>query len=159
MKKHILTLDETQRSFQCFAIQTQLSDYELAFCINSALNIGLERITDHKLSKETEEFNFSAFMYDDEMRLTIWSLISNVSHPSMRQIKQNFQNVLFDELETSLRIYLVPDFKGIDYWLMIDCEDVDLSEEIKLLRNQHGISSIMKVDIHSFKHWSNLLLY
>ncbi|MFN4298351.1 MAG: IPExxxVDY family protein [Thermaurantimonas sp.] len=160
MKKHILTLEETHRSFQCFAIQSELADYELAFCINAHLSISLERIPDHKLRyKDRVDYSFTAFVYDDEGRMAIWSLISNVSHPQIGASLQPDQSALFENEEIIHRTRLLPDFKSIDYWLLIDCDELDLSEEVKKLRMQAGITSILKIDIHSSKYWSNLLLF
>lgn len=160
MKKYILALDDTQRSFQCFAIQSDLEDYKLAFCINSLLNISLERIPDHTiLDKNKVEYSFTAYMYDDEARMAIWSLISNVSHPKLTTSTQSLQDALFNELESIHQVRLIPDFKGIHYWLIIDCEELDVTAEIKTLRMHAGITSISKVEIQSSKHWPNLLLY
>lgn len=160
MKKHILALDETERSFQCFAIQSELADYELAFSINAHLGIGLERIPDHILrNKDKVDYSFTAYMYDDEVRMAIWSLISNVSHPQTGASLQPDQSALFGNVETIHRMRLIPEYKSINYWLLIDCDELDVSEEVRKLRMQAGITSVMKIDIQSSKHWSNLLLY
>lgn len=160
MKKHILRLDDSYAEMTCVAIISPFLDFEVAFAINSALGICLERIPDHALQTPSDsEYSFSAFTYDDEDRMVNWYLISNRSHSLPPNDYQVSDGSFFKHLQTDTQIYLIPDYKTIDYWLTMDCECNDFNFIYNQLKNIPVVSSVISFDLKKTKYWSNLLLH
>lgn len=160
MKKHILHLDDSDVKLACLAIRSSSSDFEVTFQVNSTLGICLERIPDHTLKMaDNQVFFFSTFAYDDEERMINWYLISNRSHPLSIDRYTRFNNSLFDNIDTETYIFLVPDQKIIDYWLLLDCESTDIKPIIHQLQSVLVFISVYPFDLKKSKFKSNLLLF
>src|SRR5690606_41170984 len=115
--KHIskLTLDEfITDDFVLLAIITPLETYKLAYFINRALEVFLEKgRTDIKIKKGKNSHFYSHYFYDDIHRGTYWRLIDNVSHRS--EYKPEGDSILFDDY-TSSDLFLL-EFKQVDVLL------------------------------------------
>lgn len=160
MKKHHLRLDEGTSKLVCYAIKTHLTDFEIAFRINAVLGLSLERIPDHSIKISGDiEYSFSTFVYDDEQRMLQWHLISNRSHLTTLPQQNTSRPSLLENLETQSQIYLIPDQRTTNYWLLTDCDEVDIAHEVKKLGAIDAIESVTRTNIKVSKYWSNLLLY
>jgi hypothetical protein len=161
LKRNVLQLSDTEPQFQCLQIFTALKDYQLAFHINSTLDICLHRIPDHTLlHKNGQEYHFSAFSYDDPDRLSVWMLVSNLSAPQLMPPGSTpTQSDLFSNSDTESKTHLIPDHKQVNYWLLLSSTDVDISAETHALRQLPLITHIQPFDPSRSKYWSHLLFF
>ncbi|MFN3951745.1 MAG: IPExxxVDY family protein [Thermaurantimonas sp.] len=160
MKKHILRLDDSEILPVCLAIRSSSPDFEVAFKINSAIGICLERIPDHTLTHGGKHtYSFSTFSFDDEERMMNWYLLGNRSHPLHINERSAHGSSLFEHMETETYISLIPDKKQVDYWLLMDCESSDIKDIINQLKSDSTVSSVQRFDLKKSKFRSNLLLF
>ena len=159
MAIHKLQIDEfITVDFELIAIHSALEDYRLAYFINSALGIMLERCeTGIGIKIKDGETSFSRYEYEDADGCS-WSLIQNkdkvVSH-------QDSTSSLFGEagMKVATNVYMLPEFKKVDYILKVEntpCNTtVDEAVE-KLLTIKH-IATAYTVDHDKIKSKNNLI--
>lgn len=156
-KLHIDEFDETE--YQLIAIHTTLEDYKLAYYINQKLPVLLARCKEdvsfyHKESKT----QIPRFTYDDEITETSWNLIPNQTEITIQNpVGENLFNNDSDAIST--RIYVLPEFKKVDFLLKIEpCDDVTFVRNIiTLLNTIDKISTIYLIDKWQIKSKNNLI--
>jgi len=139
-----MTLDfEFEFDFYLLGISCHQSDYRLAWIINQALEIDLERKEDIDLmlGKNKEEHGlFSFYHYDNEENYTTINLISN------RCEKGNYCGEL----------------KQLDYFLQLwlpESEEEDGTKSIiSKLRTSPHINAVIDIDVESLKSKNNFIL-
>jgi len=139
-----MTLDfEFEFDFHLLGVSCHQSDYRLAWIINQALEIDLERKDDIDLmlGKNKEEHGlFSFYQFDNEENYTTINLISN------RCEKGNYCGEL----------------KQLDYflqlWLPESEEDDDINSIITKLKNSSHINTVIDIDVESLKSKNNFIL-
>lgn len=134
----VLTLDyENEHEYALIGIHTTLEDYRLAFYLNNALNIKLNReATDLDLG--TNKSSFSLYNYECKRSFSSWSLIAN-KHV-FKANTQALTNYLFKEnYQTAI---LIQEKKQIDYFLKID-SDFSNSEFEKIILKVTNIHSVI----------------
>ena len=121
----IQIIDFLSIDYELIAIHTSIDDYRLAYFINKALNIQLNK-NNFNIEIETSEgkSSFNHYFYDDEKTDIQWSLVEN--RTSITSVKKTAKKSLFDDLE--VRVFLLPEFKKADYLLKI--ENIDSSFKI-----------------------------
>jgi hypothetical protein len=157
LKLHIDEFDD--ENFQLFAIHTQLEDYRLAYFINKNIGINLSKSKNEILVKNNKvEASFSRFFYEDLKKDVNWDLIKNKSHIYNQQA--NSQD-LFGEVNAkfSTNIYLLPEYKKVDYFLKIDTNDGSIKniEILNFINTIDHISTVYKVDLENLKSKNNLI--
>ena len=78
----------------------------------------------------------------------------------IQQKKENNQNLFSNlNMEVSTKVFLLPEFKKVDYFLKIEnTEEVMDIKEIQLLLNTiENISTAYSVDTHKIKSKNNLI--
>ena len=75
MKKHHLSVEETEDNYQIIAIYTDEQDYRLAFLLNQHLNIKLAKST--SIIDKIKKTDFTVFEYEDTNLFKNWLLLSN----------------------------------------------------------------------------------
>ncbi|MNE08258.1 hypothetical protein D3C80_1009040 [compost metagenome] len=77
------------------------------------------------------------------------------------QQKKEISESLFSDiaLEVSTKVYLLPEFKKVDYFLKIEnSEDtISVSDIIATLNTIEGISTVYEVDMNKIKSKNNLI--
>ncbi|NNL00780.1 MAG: IPExxxVDY family protein [Eudoraea sp.] len=114
---HKFSDDFCEENYVLIALHSNLEDYALAYALNDALKISLERSkTDLDISNET---SFPIYEWKDRLNERYWTLILNTS------IKEEYLEVdnLFSN-ETSTTVYhILPEYKDVDYLLKIEQEE------------------------------------
>ena len=145
--------------YHLIAIHTSLEDYRLAYFINQKLLVKLSKSDNElQISIKEEAANFSRFLYSDEKNLIFWDLIQNKN--KIIHIKEQKTNNLFSDvgIETATKVFLVPDFNKVDYFLKIeDNPIINLSEIQMSLKTIAGISTVYVVDVNQIKSKNNLI--
>ena len=161
MAVHKLHFDEFDEiDYHLIAIHTSLEDYRLAYYINQNLPITLKKNNCNiQISNKDGEAQFTRFMYEDEKAGITWDLIQNkndilVSSPRVNQGLFAEGNNKF-----STKIYFIPEFKKVDYFLKIenDSETIDVSEITNQIKKIQRISTVYLVEVENIKSKNNLI--
>jgi hypothetical protein len=161
MTVHKLHIDEFDEiDYQLIAIHTSLEDYRLAYYINQNLPITLKKSDCNiQISNKDGETQFTRFVFEDEKAGISWDLIQNKN--DILLAPQRVNQGLFAESNSkfSTKVYLVPEFKKVDYFLKIDnaCESIDVSEITSQIKKIERISTVYPVDVENIKSKNNLI--
>lgn len=152
--------DFNEIDYQLIAIHTALDDYRLAYFINRKLPINLKMNEDEiHINIKEGETKFSRFHYYDKETEVSWNLIQN-KNEIIQQVKNNSQNLFSDlNMEVSTKVFLLPEFKKVDYFLKIENteEAIDSIAIQLLLKSIENISTAYAVDTHKIKSKNNLI--
>jgi hypothetical protein len=158
---HKIGFDEIENAiFQVLAIHTSLEDYRLVYFINQNLPINLKKCKAdiHVRSKEGET-QLSRFFYEDEKKNISWNIIqnkSNVTNTSSTNNQDLFSN---SSSKFSSKIYLLPEYKKVDYFLKIenDTDDMDISKITNIIKKIDRVSMVYTIEIENIKSKNNLI--
>lgn len=146
--------------YHLVAIHTSLEDYRLAYFINQKLLINLGKSKNEiQINIKEGETKFSRFYYKDVEKGMSWNLIQN-KNEVIQQKKNNDQNLFSNlTLEVSTKVYLLPEFKKVDYFLKIENleEIIDLTKTQTVLNTIDTISAIYTVEPNKIKSKNNLI--
>ncbi|MBG6186614.1 IPExxxVDY family protein [Flavobacterium sp. CAN_S2] len=161
MAIHKLDLGEFDEiDYYLIAIHTSLEDYRLAFFINQKLPINLSKSENEiQINIKEGETNFSRFYYNDSESTITWNLIQN-KNEVVQYKKGNTQNLFSDvTMEVATKVFLLPEFKKVDYFLKIENNDdaMDVSKIQLLLNTIDSISTVYIVDTNQIKSKNNLI--
>ncbi|MDD2674248.1 MAG: IPExxxVDY family protein [Flavobacterium sp.] len=161
MAIHKLDLGEFDEiDYYLIAIHTSLEDYRLAFFINQKLPINLSKSENEiQINIKEGETNFSRFYYNDIESTITWNLIQN-KNEVVQYKKGNTQNLFSDvTMEVATKVFLLPEFKKVDYFLKIENNDdaMDVSKIQLLLNTIDSISTVYIVDTNQIKSKNNLI--
>ncbi len=161
MAIHKLDLGEFDEiDYYLIAIHTSLEDYRLAYFINQKLPINLSKNKDEiQINIKEGETKFSRFYFYDNEKAISWNLIQN-KNEVIQQKNENSQNLFSNiNLEVSTKVYLLPEFKKVDYFLKIENveEGMDVTAIQLLLNTIDSISTVYKVETNKIKSKNNLI--
>lgn len=161
MAIHKLDLGEFDEiDYYLFAIHTSLEDYRLAFFINQKLPVNLSKSENEiQITIKEGQTNFSRFYYNDQESSISWNLIQNKNEVLQfsKGVTQNlFSNVT---LEVATKVFLLPEFKKVDYFLKIEKNNdaMDISNIQLLLNTIDSISAVYIVETNQIKSKNNLI--
>jgi hypothetical protein len=161
MAIHKLDLGEFDEiDYNLIAIHTSLEDYKLAYFINQKLqiNLGINK-NEIQINIKEGETKFSRFSYQNIEKTIFWNLIQN-KNEVIQHKNDNNQNLFSNiNLEVSTKVYLLPEFKKVDYFLKIEnIEDNRSIIEIQTLLNTiDNISTAYTVETNKIKAKNNLI--
>ncbi|MFE3848216.1 IPExxxVDY family protein [Flavobacterium sp. LB3P45] len=158
---HKLDLGEFDEiDYYLIAIHTSLEDYRLAYFINQSLPINLSKNeTEIQINIKEGETNFSRFYYYDIENVISWNLIQNKSEV-IQQKEGNNQNLFSNIImEVATKVFLLPEFKKVDYFLKIENTDniINVSKIQTILNKIDSISAIYTVETNQIKSKNNLI--
>ena len=161
MAIHKLDLGEFDKiDYYLIAIHTSLEDYRLAFFINQKLPVNLSKSDNEiQINIKEGETNFSRFYYIDKESTITWNLIQN-KNEVIQCKKGNTPNLFSDvTMEVATKVFLLPEFKKVDYFLKIENNDDTMNvSNIQLLLNTiDSISTVYIVDTNKIKSKNNLI--
>lgn len=161
MAIHKLDLGEFDEiDYHLIAIHTSLEDYRLAYFINQKLPINLSKNKDEiHINIKEGETTFSRFYYYDAEKVISWNLIQN-RNEIIQQKSDNGQNLFSNiNVEVSTKVYLLPEFKKVDYFLKIENTDetMDLSKIQSILNTIENITTAYSVETDKIKSKNNLI--
>lgn len=162
MAIHKLDLGEFDEiDYHLIAIHTSLEDYRLAYFINQKLPINLGKNKNEiQINIKEGETKFSRFYYQDVEKGISWNLIQNknevIQHKNDKKQNNLFSNI---SLEVSTKVYLLPEFKKVDYFLKIENleDDLNVTAIQVLLNTIDSISTAYKVETNKIKSKNNLI--
>jgi hypothetical protein len=146
--------------YHLVAIHTSLEDFRLAYFINQKLPINLSKNTNEiQINIKEGETKFSRFYYYDKEKAVSWNLIQN-KNEVIQQKNDNNQSLFSNiSIEVSTKVYLLPEFKKVDYFLKIEnLEDRTNVTEIQLIINTiESVSTAYTVETNKIKSKNNLI--
>ncbi len=146
--------------YYLIAIHTSLEDYRLAFFINQKLSINLGKSKNEiQVVIKDGEASFSRFNFYNKEKAISWNLIQNKNEVLQKE-KNNNQNLFSDvTLEIATKVYLLPEFKKVDYFLKIETisDAATVSEIQNILNTIDGVSTAYEVATHLVKSKNNLI--
>ena len=158
---HKIHLDEIEKSqYQLVAIHTSLEEYRLAYYINQKLPINLSKCKNEIQIKSKEgETQFARYIYEDEKNGFFWNLIQNKNEITVENKKDNLG--LFTNTSNSFatKVYLLPEFKNVDYLLKIEnTEDaLEIPKITSLLNSIERVSTVYVIENENIKSKNNLI--
>jgi hypothetical protein len=161
MMRHKLDFDGFDEiDYNLIAIHTSLEDYRLAFFINKKLCINLEKNNvEIYISIKEGQTNFTRFYYFDKENKIPWNLIQN-KNEVIQQKNENTQNLFSNvNMEVSTKVYLLPEFKKVDYFLKIENPDkgLNIAKIQSLLNTIEHVSTAYTVATNKIKSNNNLI--
>lgn len=156
MAIHRLTIEEFDEvNYELVAIHTSLEDYHLAYFINQKLPVLLSKNKNEIQARSKDgEARFSRYTYEDSETDVAWNLIQNKNEMLVPK-KGSSGNLFGDEVAT--RVYLLPEFKRVDYFLKIENPGETTQEIISGLHTIDRVSTVYSVDAHQIKSKNNLI--
>jgi hypothetical protein len=156
-KLHLEEFDEID--YQLIAIHSSLEDYRLAYYINQNLPINLKKENCNiQISNKEGETQFTRFVFEDSKDIT-WNLVQNKNDVFVPS--QNSNQGLFAETNNkfSTKIYLIPEFKKVDYFLKIENGEVniDVSKISNCIKKIDRVSTVYAVEVEKIKSKNNLI--
>ena len=152
--------DFDEINYQLVAIHTSLEDHRLAYFINKKLPINLSSNKNEiHINIKEGETKFSRFYYYDKEKETSWNLIQN-KNEVIQNKKDNNQNLFSNlNIEVSTKVFLLPEFKKVDYFLKIENteEVMDVAAIQFLLNTIENISTAYYVNTNKIKSKNNLI--
>ncbi|TDD99823.1 IPExxxVDY family protein [Flavobacterium cellulosilyticum] len=146
--------------YHLIAIHTSLEDYRLAYFINLNLSLNLSKNENEiQINIKEGETKFSRFYYKNIEKGVSWNLLQNKNEvlELKKEINQNlFSNI---SLEVSTKVFLLPEYKKVDYFLKIENLDEEMSlDEIQSKLNAiNNISTAYMVETNIIKSKYNLI--
>jgi hypothetical protein len=156
-KLHLEEFDEID--YQLIAIHSSLEDYRLAYYINQNLPINLKKENCNiQISNKEGETQFTRFVFEDSKDI-VWNLVQNKNDVFVPS--QNSNQGLFAETNNkfSTKIYLIPEFKNVDFFLKIENGEVniDVSKITNCIKKIDRVSTVYAVEVEKIKSKNNLI--
>ncbi len=156
-KLHLEEFDEID--YQLIAIHSSLEDYRLAYYINQNLPINLKKENCNiQISNKEGETQFTRFVFEDSKDI-VWNLVQNKNDDFVPS--QNSNQGLFAETNNkfSTKIYLIPEFKNVNFFLKIENGEVniDVSKITNYIKKIDRVSTVYAVEVEKIKSKNNLI--
>lgn len=161
MAIHKLDIGEFDEiDYDLIAIHTTIEDYRLAYFINKIFLINLGKSSDEvHINVKEGETKFSRFYYYDSEKAIVWNLIQN-KNKVFQNINEPTKNLFSNAtLEISTKVFLLPEFKKVDFFLKIEKMDnsINVSDIKNKLNTIERISTAYVIDIDHIKSKNNLI--
>ncbi|APG60729.1 IPExxxVDY family protein [Christiangramia salexigens] len=159
MQSHKMLLEVEDEQFYLIAIYSSLEEYKMAYSINKYLNIRLERER-RDIDFEYAEYQaiYALFSHKDPNTYYNFFLVANKFKGEPKRILSS--GSLFEEEEVRPQeVYLVPEYKKVDFFLKIS-EEMKQKEFNKLLTKIGQIPQVQAayaVDTDQLKSKQNLI--
>lgn len=165
MAIHRLSIDEFDEiNYELIAIHTSLEDYRLAYFINQKLPVLLSKNPDEIPARHKEgDTWFSRFTFEQPEQEIAWHLIQNKTEIKVPR-KKAVSGDLFSDgagtmsvAEVTARLYLLPEFKKVDYFLKIENPSEHPEEIVGKLHTIDRVSTVYTIDVGQLKSKNNLI--
>ncbi len=158
MAIHKLYIDEFDEvDYELIAIHTSLEDYRLAYYINQNLPVLLQKSKNEiEISIKEGTTNFSRYIFQNQEKDIAWNLIQNKNE--VIQQKNNSQDLFANTtMEIATKVYLLPEFKKVDFFLKIENDCYDTEEITNKINKIDRVSTVYSVDTNQIKSKNNLI--
>jgi hypothetical protein len=101
---------------------------------------------------------FALYEFEDHQKYCKYFLVSNIAKGEL--ISSTGQNSLFGEEQSAFKkLYLMPEFKQVDFFLKIEDESESISDKVLLrkIKEIPQVSTAYSIDFHQIKSKENLI--
>ncbi|WP_304518211.1 IPExxxVDY family protein [Cecembia rubra] len=142
MKKTKL-LVEPEYEFELLGLVAPIKDYKMAWVINNTLGLKLVRVCDFEPD----------FLNQPQMKIA--QFLEEKEHGYTQLLKNR------SLLESRQTLYLIPELKMVDYFMLIQdmTFELNLNMYIERLSEVRYIQNVIKLDVSKLKSKENLLTY
>jgi hypothetical protein len=163
---HKLFRDEQEKKayekidYHLIAIHSPLEDYRLAYYINQNLPINLKKSNCNiHISTKEGETQFTRFIFEDIKKDISWNLIQNINDANVSYSAKNQGLFAESNNKFSTKLYLIPEFKKVDYLLKIENEEValDIVSITNCIKKIDRVSTVYTVEVEKIKSKNNLI--
>jgi len=154
-------IDEDENDHVLIAIKSNVPDYKVAYSLNRHLGVKFKKVMPEISLTETVTAYFRSFIYQDYKNHLVWRFFENRSHYTENDPGEGYLLFKNDEELFKETHFLIPEWKTIDYFLLIENADFLFNTESlqEKLHNIKNISASFQVDIDSLniKSQKNLI--
>ncbi len=145
-----LTLDIDEIENAVIGISCHFKNYRLVWEINRKLKFQLERAEDHVITSHLGEGAFVDFAFP------VYEYFDEIHHLKYR-ILNNHTTFMYFDIE--LHDTLVPEYKELDYILLIDgyMDDSEKQQLLKALKEIKIILAVIEIDVSRIKRKQDLI--
>ncbi|MCG9792081.1 IPExxxVDY family protein [Flavobacterium algicola] len=152
--------DFDEIDYYLIAIRTSLENYRLAYFINNRLPINLSMSKDEvQVHSNGSCTQFSRFYFHDEENDVDWNLIQNTNEVFQQKSETAFDLFSDSLIEVATKVYLLPEFKKVDYFLKIENLDdtIDVEKIKQTLNTIEEVETAYAVEMNQIKSKNNLI--
>jgi hypothetical protein len=152
--------DFDEIDYELIAIHSPLEDYRLAYYINQNLPINLKKSDSNiHISNKDGETEFTRFVFEDEKATIFWTLIQNQNDVFVQSRSSNQGLFANSNNKFSTKIYLIPEYKKVDYFLKIENNDVEVNllQISNCIKKIDRVSTVYSVEAAKIKSKNNLI--
>ncbi len=160
MAIHRLFIDEFEAiNYSLIAIHTNLEDFRLAYLVNQNLNLRLKKNkNDISINVSGGETHFTSFIFEDLKKDIYWNLFENKNEVIVEDNDNKFDLFSNSKIETSRKVFMLPEFKKVDFFIKIDHQnEINETEIIYNLNTIDRISTVYLIEISKIKNKNNLI--
>ena len=154
MAVYKLQLEEFNTAeYELIAIHTSIEVSKLAYLLNQKLDIRFQYINPVDKTEKKEKGSFERYFFEDEKNEVVWNLLEN---KSIIENGSN-QNSMFAQIDQTM--YLIPEYKKVDYILKIDADEafLDIHKILSTIASIKTISTSYRMEKNKIKTTSNLI--
>jgi hypothetical protein len=157
MAIHKLHIDEfDENDYTLIAIHTSLEDYRLAYFINQKLPVRLSKNKDEiQIQVKQGETSFSRYTFENNDAEISWNLIQNKNEIGVP--KATAAADLFTNQPVATKVYLLPEFKKVDYFLKIETTSGLIDSITSKINTISQISAVYAIGTNTIKSKNNLI--
>lgn len=149
---HKMSADLFEDSFDLIAFHSDLEDYAMAYTLNLCLK------SDFKRRKEdldiSEHVKVPIFEWKDDINGRYWTFFTNTGLVEETLVRSD----LFENEPSFTKLYMVPEYRDVDYFLKIDQDGCyEIENIIKALLSIPKIITAYSIDTDKLKSKSNLI--
>lgn len=148
---HKIAAELYDDSFKLIALHCSLNDYAMAYNINKAVKLQLQR-SEEDLG--VVDFSFPIFEWKDDANDTNWTLVSN----AIKKMEKTETLGLFNEKSEERTHYLIEERKEVDYFLKIDVDDnYIVNTVVASIKAIPNVITAYNIDVANLKSKRNLI--
>lgn len=153
--------DDDSEEIILIALKSNLPDYKLAYILNRDLGLYFKKVIPEISLTDNGTAFFRSFHFNDLKNHLSWRLFENQANHSENHTGDHFS--LFNKADEGLLAtnYLIPEWKTIDFFMLIENADdlFDVDDLLEKLQSIKNISTFFCVDTNSLsaKSQKNLI--
>ncbi|MEG1021344.1 MAG: IPExxxVDY family protein [Myroides sp.] len=154
-------IDDDKDDIVLIAIKSNMPDYKMAYSLNRYLGVQFKKVLPEISLTENVTAFFRSFIFQDHKNHLIWRLFENKSNYTENDTDEGYSLFKNNEELFAATHYLIPEWKNIDFFILIENTDFlfETEELLEKLQNIKNISTQFIVDIDSLniKSQKNLI--
>lgn len=154
-------IDDDKDDIVLIAIKSNMPDYKMAYYLNRDLRVKFKKVLPEISLTDNGTSFFRSFIFNDYKNHLIWRLLENRSNHTENDTDEGYSLFNNNEDVFAATHYLIPEWKNIDFFILIENTDFlfNTDELLEKLQNIKNISTQFVVDIESLniKSQKNLI--